>query len=198
MENGWTHVGRLWTNGDPYLAVDSGVRHRWLGFSGDEYFDRVVGLGPDEIGIALGDQTAAIVGSDGVVGDDSWMEVFESIDGTIAVVQANGDDYRQTLAAGLRHAEDPAEPVTMIDVPSGELAIFSAACDGAGDRSMKLLPPRPGHAPAERGAPSSEVDTGLVLKARSTRYRVSVRSYTELDDSSCFARWLLAPAEPSV
>src|SRR5262245_3079696 len=29
----WTHVGRLWTNGDPFLAVDATLRDAWLGFS---------------------------------------------------------------------------------------------------------------------------------------------------------------------
>jgi hypothetical protein len=193
VENGWTHIGRLWTNGEPYLAVDSGIRDRWLGFSQDEYFDRVVELGPDETGILLGEQVAAVVGADGVVRDDSWMEVFQRTDGSVAIIQASGDDYRQTLAAALRYPEDPADPSTLINVRSGELAIFSAACDGVGEYSMKLLPARPGHAPTKHGAPSPEQDTGLLLTARSATYRVITRSYTELDDPSCFARWLLIP-----
>lgn len=193
VENRWTHIGRLWTNGEPYLAMDSGIRHRWLGFSQDEYFDRIVELGPDETGIMVGEQLAAVIGADGVVRDDSWMEVFESSAGTIAIVQASGEDYPHTLAVGLRYAEDPADPCTQIDVSSGELAIFSAACDGSGEHSMTLLPARVGDAPTKHGKPSREPDTGLLLTARSTTYRVTTRSYTELDDSSCFARWLLTP-----
>jgi hypothetical protein len=106
MENGWTHIGRLWANGEPYIAVDFGIRHRWLGFSQDEHFDRIVNLGPDEAGIMFGEQMAAVVGADGVVRDDSWMEVFESTDGTVAIIQAAGDDYRHILAAALRRGSD--------------------------------------------------------------------------------------------
>jgi hypothetical protein len=97
VENGWTHIGRLWTNGEPHLAVDADARHRWLGHSEDEYFDRIINLGPDETGIAVGDRTAAVVGAD-------------------------GDDYRRTLAAALRHAGDPTEPTTLIEVRSGAIA----------------------------------------------------------------------------
>ncbi|MFB9415962.1 hypothetical protein [Dactylosporangium matsuzakiense] len=195
MEDGWAYIGRLWTNGEPYLAVDSGIRHRWQGFSQDEYFDRIVALGPEETGVLIGDQMAAVVGADGVVRDDSWMEVFDSSDGTIAIVQASGEDYPHTLGAALRYAEDPAHPCTLITIHSGELAIFSAACDGTGEHSMTLLPARAGDAPTEHGKPSREPDTGLLVTARSTTYRVTARSYTELDDSSCFARWLLTPMQ---
>jgi hypothetical protein len=97
VENGWVHIGRLWTNGEPYLAVDAGIRHQWLGFSQEEYFDRIVDLGPDETSIMIGEHVAAVVGADGVVRDDTWMEVFESPDGTVAIVQASGEDYRRTL-----------------------------------------------------------------------------------------------------
>ncbi|MFI5893771.1 hypothetical protein ACIA5D_27085 [Actinoplanes sp. NPDC051513] len=193
MENGWAHIGRLWTNGEPYLAMDSGSRDRWLGFSQDEYFDRIVEMGPDETGILVGEQMAAVVGADGVVRDDSWMEVFESSDGTVAIIQASGEDYLRTLAAGLRYAEDSADPCTLINISSGELAIFSAACDGSGEHSMTLLPARAGDTPTEHGAPSREPDTGLLVAVRVRTYRVTARWYTELDDSSCFARWLLTP-----
>lgn len=134
VERGWTHIGRLWTNGEPYLAVDSALRHRWLGSSDDEYFDRIVDLAPEETSILLSDQAAAVVGGDGVVRDDSWMEVFESADGAIAIVQAAGDDYPQAVAAALRFAETASESDTVISVSSGQLAIFSAACDGAATR----------------------------------------------------------------
>ncbi|MFI7547473.1 hypothetical protein [Actinoplanes sp. NPDC049599] len=197
MPDDWVHLGRLWTNGDPYLAVDAAVRHLWLGFSEDEYFDRIVDLGPEETGISLGEHTAAVVGADGVVRDDSWMEVFESPEGSIAIIQASGDDYRKTLTAALRYPGDSDDPGTTIHVRSGELAVFSAACDGAGEYSMTLRPALPGRAPAEHGAPARAADTGLLVKTRSTRYRVEARSYTELDGASCFARWLLVPEQPA-
>src|SRR5690349_18129849 len=40
----WTHVGRLWTNGNLFLAVDATLRDAWLGFSQDQY-TQVAGLG---------------------------------------------------------------------------------------------------------------------------------------------------------
>jgi hypothetical protein len=193
VERGWTHIGRLWSNGEPYLAVDSELRHRWLGSSDDEYFDRIVDLSPEETRILLGDEAAAVVGGDGVVRDDSWMEVFESADGAIAVVQASGDDYPQVVFEALRFAVAAGESDTVINVPSRQLAIFSAACDGAGDEAMELLQPQAGHIPAEHGAPPRGGATGLSLPARSARYRVEARAYTTVGDSGCFARWLLIP-----
>jgi hypothetical protein len=174
------------------LAVDSALRHRWLGSSEDEYFDRIVDLPPEETRIMLGDEAAAVVGGDGVVRDDSWMEVFESDDGTIAIVQASGDDYPEVVADALRFAEAAAESDTVISVSSGQLTVFSAACDGAGDEAMELLPPQAGRVPAKHGPPPQGASTGLSLSARSASYRVEARSCTKVS-SGCFARWLLIP-----
>ena len=43
MHDPWEHIGRLWTNGDPFLAVDAALRSAWRGFSNDDY-DLVVAL----------------------------------------------------------------------------------------------------------------------------------------------------------
>jgi hypothetical protein len=193
VRTSWTHIGRLWTNGEPHLAVDAGLRGGWLGSTDDDYFEQIVSLGPDRTSIAIGDGTAALVGADGVVRDDSWMEVFESTDCTLAIVQAAGSDYRRTLSAALRYPTTADDAGTVICIPSGELAIFSAALDGTGEHAMNLLAPQPGPVPAQHGPPSREPGTGLRLPARSDRYELKVRWYTELDDSSCFARWLLMP-----
>lgn len=193
VERGWTHIGRLWSNGEPYLAVDAGLRAHWLGSSAEEYFDRIVDLPPEKTRIELGDEVAAVVGGDCVVRDDSWMEVLESADGVIAIVQASGGDYSQVVTDALRFAGAPAEHGTVISVPSGHLAMFSAACDGAGDEAMELLPPQAGPIPASHGAPPSGAATGLMLPARSAGYRVEAQSYTAVGDSACFARWLLIP-----
>jgi hypothetical protein len=122
-------------------------------------------------------------------------EASLATDGAIAIVQASGDDYRGTLAAALRYADDPADLGTLINT-SAELALFSAACDGAGQYSMQLLPAQAGQVPTEHGAHGSEPDTGLLVTARCTAYRLAARSYTRRDDSSCFARWLLIPQRP--
>jgi hypothetical protein len=93
MRDPWVHVGRLWTNGDPYLAIDEALRGAWHGFSNDDFERQVVPLGWQHTSIAVGTGRAVLVGADGVVGDDSWMEVFESGAGVVAVVQASGPDY---------------------------------------------------------------------------------------------------------
>jgi hypothetical protein len=102
MSERWLHIGHLWTNGDPFLAVDSALRGAWHGFSEDQY-DQIVHLSPQETSIAVGAGRAAVVGADGVVRDDSWMEVFVAEDGAIAIVQASGPDYRHMLADALRY-----------------------------------------------------------------------------------------------
>ena len=79
----WMHVGRLWTSGDPFLAVDATLRDAWQGFSNDQ-FSQVVELGPQDTSITVGTGRAAVVGADGVVRDDSWMEVFEVASGRVA------------------------------------------------------------------------------------------------------------------
>src|ERR1700722_1553593 len=87
MHDRWEHIGRLWTNGDPYLAVDAALRSAWRGFSNDDY-DLVVTLSPEEDrSVPVGAGRGVLVGADGVVGDDSWMEVFTTESGCIAVIQ---------------------------------------------------------------------------------------------------------------
>ena len=135
MHHQWTHVGRLWTNGDPFLAVDATLRDAWLGFSQDQY-SQVVGLGPQDASITAGTGRAAVVGSDAVVRDDSWMEVFEATGGQVAIVQAAGPDYPDVLAGALEYPDADDEDGGTLNVPSGELAIFSAAADGTGPYSM--------------------------------------------------------------
>jgi hypothetical protein len=54
------------------------------GAESNDDFDRIVGLGPDQTGTDVGGTRAALVGGDGVVRDDSWIEVFRSATGTLA------------------------------------------------------------------------------------------------------------------
>lgn len=44
MRDKWVHIGRLWTNGETFLAVDAALRGGWQGASNDD-FDRVIALG---------------------------------------------------------------------------------------------------------------------------------------------------------
>jgi hypothetical protein len=108
MRGSWVHIGRLWTNGEPFLAVDAALRDAWHGCSNDDEFDQLVELGPENTSIPVGAGRAVLVGGDGVVRDDSWIEVFEAASGLVAIVQAAGPDYPGALARALDHpdAED--------------------------------------------------------------------------------------------
>ena len=194
MQGPWIHVGRLWTNGEPFLAVDAALRHAWHGFSNDD-FDKVIELGPQDTSIPVGAGRAALVGADGEVGDDSWVEVLAAAGGLVALVQASGPDYPDVLARALRYPDAGDEDGDTLKVSSGEIAIFSATADGAGLYSVPLLPAQPGPVPPVPGPPSHEVGPGLLLSAVHTGYKVKVRWYTELGEDSCFARWLLIPVQ---
>ncbi|MGA4995127.1 hypothetical protein [Nonomuraea bangladeshensis] len=187
------HIGRLWTNGDPFLAVDASLRGAWHGFSDNQY-DDIVDLGPEDTSIPVGAGRAALVGADGVVRDDSWMEVFQAEDGGIAVVQASGPDYPRVLTEALRYPDTDDEDGGPLIVHSGEIALFSAACDGTGPHSQPLVPARPGPVPPVHGRPSHEDDPGLLISTAYTAFTFKVRWYTQLDEEGCFARWLLTPA----
>ncbi|GIF98236.1 hypothetical protein [Catellatospora citrea] len=188
----WTHIGRLWTNGEPHLAIDGDLRQHWHGYDDEVYERLVTTLAAEPVSIPVGSATAALLG-DGVVRDDSWMEVFTATDGRIAIIQAGGSDYRTCVAAALSYPLDADDLVADLEVPSGNIALFSSACEGVGEGSMELIAPRPGEVPAEHGWPSPELDTGLLVPASSTLYQVRSRSYTKLDEGGCFARWLLIP-----
>jgi hypothetical protein len=129
------HVGRLWTNGEPLLAVDAALRDAWQGFSNDQ-FRQVVELGPQDTSVPVGSGRAVAVGADGVVRDDSWMEVFVAASGLVAIVQAAGPDYPDLLAKALEYPDADDQDGGTLEVSSGEVVIFSAAADGAGPYSM--------------------------------------------------------------
>ncbi|GLY07864.1 hypothetical protein [Actinoplanes sp. NBRC 101535] len=186
----WIHIGRFWSNGEQFLAVDSAGRADWRGDSDDE-FDRTLDLTPSEVGLTVGPRTAALVGGDGVVRDDSWVEIFRDGSGVLAFVQAAGPDYRKVLAAALAHPDDADLDGPVVGADSGELAVFTAAVDGNG----MFEPASPGPVPAEHSPPSRGVDPGLLISTDGvTAYRLKVRWFTQLDESNCFARWLLIPA----
>jgi hypothetical protein len=190
----WTHIGRLWSNGEPFIVIDAERRGAWRGSSGND-FERVVTLGYDDTTLTVGDATAAVVGADGEVGDEGWAEVFRSVHGAIAFVQAIGPEYARALDAALDHPDMDDHAGGEVAVATGELAVFTSALDGAGDQSSALSPERPGPAPVVKGAPSSEAEPGLLISAGDTAtFQLKVRWCTELDDESYFARWLLIPA----
>ena len=192
MHDPWEHIGRLWTNGDPYLAVDAALRSAWRGFSNDDY-DLVVGLSWEDTSVPVGAGRGLLVGADGVVGDDSWMEVFINKSGRLAVVQASGPDYPAILARALAYPLTDDQDGDPLAVDSGQLAIFSAATDGTGRYSGPWVSPEPGPVPDVPGPPTDGVDPGLLMPVPCTRYSLKVRWYTRPDEDHCFARWLLIP-----
>jgi hypothetical protein len=194
MRDQWVHVGRLWTNGDPFLAVDAALRRAWHGYSNDDY-DQVIPLSWQDTSVPVGAGRAVLVGADGVVGDDSWVEAFATDAGLVAIVQASGPDYPDVLARALGYPVTDDQDGDALKVGSGELAIFSATIDGTGPYSGPFVNARPGPVPSVHGPPSREVDPGLLISARHTEYKLKVRWYTRLDEDNCFARWLLIPAQ---
>lgn len=193
VRNNWDHVGRLWTNGEQFLAMDSAGRSDWRGHTDDE-FDRTVNLTWQETGLTVGSGMAALVGGDGVVRDDSWIEVFRGASGALAFVQAAGPDYRKVLAAALEYPDDQDLEGVTIAVRSGELAVFTAVVDGDGEFASPFEQARPGPVPEEHGPPSRDDDPGLLIGTDAvTAFQLKVRWYTTFDDESCFARWLLLP-----
>ncbi len=156
MRDRWVHVGRLWTNGDPFLAVDAGLRDAWHGYSNDDY-DQVITLGWQDTSVPVGAGRAVLVGADGVVRDDSWIEVFATETGLVAIVQASGPNYPDVLARALGYPVADDQDGDALKVGRGELAIFSAAIDGTGPYSGPLINARPGPVPSVHGPPSREV-----------------------------------------
>ncbi|BCL12399.1 hypothetical protein [Micromonospora sagamiensis] len=169
-------------------------RSDWRGYSNDD-FERVVDLAPEDTTISVGSGSAALVGGDGVVRDDSWIEVFQSEDGSLAFVQASGPDYPTVLAAALEYPDAEDDTGRDLVVGSGGLAVFSTALDGDGEYSAPLSPTRPGPVPVVHGPPARQPDPGMLIQTTdTTTYRFKIRWYTELDDDDCFARWLLVPS----
>ena len=131
MRDRWVHAGRLWTNGDPFLAVDAALRHAWHGYSNDDY-NQVIPLGWQDTSVPVGAGRAVLAGANGVVRDDSWIEVFATGTDLVAIVQASGPDYPDVLARALGYPVTDDQDGGTLKAGSGELAIFSAAIDGTG------------------------------------------------------------------
>ncbi|MCW2886979.1 MAG: hypothetical protein JWL58_3841 [Streptosporangiaceae bacterium] len=94
MEFSWTHVGRVWTNGEPFLAMDAPLREHWRGGTDWDAYDKLCRLGWEVTTMPMGPGDAAIVSTDGVVGDEGWLEVFTTNErDALAVVQVSGPDY---------------------------------------------------------------------------------------------------------
>ena len=143
MPRTWTHVGRCWTNGEPFLALDGELLPSWRGLTDQAYEALVPLLDYSLTGVPVGAGTAALVLTDPEIGDEGWLEVFRADDGSIAVVQASAGDYRGTLDAALAFPVGDEQVGDVVAVPSGRLAFISAALDGTGEDGAFLLPESP-------------------------------------------------------
>jgi hypothetical protein len=72
--------------------VDATLRQAWHGFN-DNHDDQIVALPRHETSVQVGPGRAVLISGDGLVRDDSRIEVFTSTTGVIARLQASGPDY---------------------------------------------------------------------------------------------------------
>ena len=195
----WTHLGRVWTNGEPLLAVDAGQAAAWR----SDRFPELIDLGVDAVLIPVGDGIAAIIRGDGTINDEGWIEVFADGQGRLAFVHASGLPYSRVLDAALAYPASHDLDSGTVPLPSGELMLFSVAMDGAGQHSGPLVRAAPGptplaYQPVSSATPAAEVLAGLAVSVGSGVYRLLVRWSTDLPHNAAFARWLLVPEHKGV
>jgi hypothetical protein len=199
MPRTWTHVGRCWSNGEPFLALDGDLLPEWSGETGGDYERLVPDLDWNLTSIPVGGGRAAVVLTDAEVRDDGWLEVFRADDGAVAVLQVSAEDYPAAVSAALEHPEDAGEPGDHIAVPSGRFAFVSAALDGAGLQAAPLRPESPRPAPGSGAYDERQADAGgPLLRATAHGFRLWVTWRTALDGDALFARWLFVPASGDI
>lgn len=195
MARSWTHVGRCWTNGEPFLAMDAQLLPGWRGETDQAYERLVPRLGEELTSVPVGDGAAGLLLTDPAIGDEGWLEVFHADDDAVAVVQASADDYPAVLSAALDYPESDDQAGDVIDVPSGRLAFVSAALDGEGPQGAPLSPEDPGPLPTSAAyRPAVDDAGGPVVSVPPGPFRLSVRWSTEFYEDALFARWILTPA----
>jgi hypothetical protein len=199
MARTWTHVGRCWSNGEPFLALDGDLLPDWSGETGGHYEQLVPDLDHDLTSIPVGAGRAAVLLTDADVADEGWLEVFRADDDAVAVLQVAADDYPAAMAAALAQPEDAAEPGDHITVRSGRFAFVSAALDGAGMEAAPLRPESPGPIPASGDYDERRAGAGApLLRATAHGYRIWVQWRTGLGGGGAFARWLFVPASGDI
>jgi len=192
MPRTWTHVGRCWTNGEPFLALDADLLPHWRGVSENDYEALVPDLAYELTAVPLGPGSAGLVLTDPEVGDEGWLEVFRAGDGAVAIVQAGGPDYPAVLAAALAHPTDDDQRGDPVEVPSGRLALISAALDGTGPDGASLSVESPAPLPASADYDARTDDEGApLLEVGPRTFQLSVCWMVEVDEEAAFARWLL-------
>lgn len=187
----WRHVGRIYTNGQQFLLLDTGLLGHWR--ATDEQIEELLELGSRVTTLPVGDGTAGIVAADGSINDEGWLEVFQRGPDHVAVVQGCGSPYRDVMVRALSYPTTTRADDAHIEI-GDELVLWDSALDGAEDAGTGLhhagarrLPPGP--QPLHAGSPLPPA--GLRIPVRSGTYRLEVHWRTELGDNACFARWLL-------
>lgn len=194
MPRTWTHVGRCWSNGEPFLVLDADLLPDWSGETGGHYERLVPDLDYALTSIPVGAGRAAVVLTDAEIGDEGWLEIFRSDDGSVAVLQVLADDYPAALTAALAHPEAAADPGDHVAVPSGRLAFISAALDGAGVQAAPLAPESRRPLPASGDYDERQDDSGgPLLRATAHGFRLWVTWMTALGEDASFARWFFTP-----
>jgi hypothetical protein len=173
----WTHIGRVWTSGEPLLAMDASLAGAW----DSDRFDELIDLGAEAALIAVGDGTAAIIHGDGTVNDEGWIEIFGSGQDQLAFVHASGRPYDGVLHAALAY------------LPIRTPAAARSCCSAANWWCSAPRPTPPAYRPASAATPAAETLAGLAVPLHPRAYQLRVRWRTDLPGDAAFARWLLLP-----
>jgi hypothetical protein len=153
---GAERVGRVWTNNDPVLVVDTEAAKAWTGIEGD--YERISGRA-----LEVGGLTAAVLTPEI---DEGPVDVFALAGGDlllVSVTAADADDWDEFLGAVGRSA---AREAGRIDVPSGKLAVFHAA---AAHSALKIV-----EGAAAGGTPFAEELLAIPVPPGSYEVRESV------------------------
>lgn len=151
-------------NGDPWLVADRTDAQTWTGAEG--HYERITALGTFDTVVAVGDASGLVLSSDY---DDSTIEVFRvSADELlfVGVRYADDESYSVFLADAV---EIDLEVSGMIQVRSGEVAVFGSALPW---RAGTPVVERPMRVPEAVGVPNDEI---LVLRLPAGQYLLSER-----------------------
>ena len=180
MSEPWIHIGRVWTNGEPLLAMDSSLVDAW---DSEERFDELVDLGSEATRIPVGGGFAGIIG-DSSVNDEGWIEVSN---------RGETASPSSTSAASPRITRSrmhwPTQPTQMHTAAPSRFPAVNWRCSAL--RSTKsgttagLQAGLHVHAPCRGGHRTAGSPTRGA-------YRLQVRWRTRVADA-VFARWLLSP-----
>jgi hypothetical protein len=186
------HIGRIWSNGEPLLAMDASLLAAWR--SSEDQLVPIMSSGWDVTSGRIDGEDIGVVRFDATVNDSGWLELFKYANEQVVIVQAVGTPYRQVLDAALAFQSESDGNGSYVETRSGALVIWSSTLDGASDAASWLQVEEPGVPPEDWSESSTQHKGGLKIRVKSARYRLVARSMTELWEDASFARWKLAPA----